>query len=287
MPHFHFVSPGLTADGTRPNFDRWDGIAGMTEFYRGKRVVVTGCASGIGAQTARVLAAQGAHVIGLDQRRGEEATAGFFEVDLGDPVAVDAVAEAIGGRVDVLFNCAGMAPTQAKMAILKVNYLGTRHLAERIAALMGAGGAIVSVSSNGGLRWRTRRATLLDLVAQASFADGMSWLKRHEGEIVNGYAFAKEALTVWTLHESARFIKRGIRLNCTSPGAVQTPMLSEIEEKIPAAAIDGATDPIGRRSEAEEQVGPLLFLGSDAASYVNGVDLSVDGGYSAIVALRE
>lgn len=257
----------------------------MTDGYSGKRVVVTGCASGIGAATARALASRGARVVGLDRQQGVATLADFLAVDLGDPAAIDAAVETIGGRVDGLFNCAGMAPTHPKMAVLKVNYLGTRYLTERIVALMGAGGAIVSVSSNGGLRWRARRAGLLDLMAQEGFAQGLDWLERHESEIANGYAFAKEALTVWTLCESARLITRGIRINCTSPGAVQTPMLSEIEERIPGAAIDAATVPIGRRSMPDEQVGPLLFLGSDAASYVNGVDLAVDGGYAATVAL--
>lgn len=257
----------------------------MTDDYKGKRVVVTGCASGIGAATASALAARGAQVVGLDLRQGAGVPADFVAVDLGDPAAIDAAVEAVGGHVDVLFNCAGMAPTNAKMPVLRVNYLGTRHLSERVAALMGEGGAIVSISSNGGLRWRARKAELFDLVAQPGFAQGLAWLEQRQEGIANGYAFAKEALTVWTLHESAQFIRRGIRLNCTSPGAVQTPMLREIEERIPGAAIDAATVPINRRSTPEEQVGALLFLGSDAASYINGVDLPVDGGYAATVAL--
>ena len=99
--------------------------------------------------------------------------------------------------------------------------------------------------------------------------------------------FGKEALTVWTLRESARLIGRGIRVNCTSPGVVETPMLAEIATKVPPAAIDAVTVPSGRRSPPEEQAWPLLYLNSDAASYINGVDLPVDGGFAATVALRE
>jgi len=253
--------------------------------YAGKRVVVTGCASGIGAAVAGALSAQGAQVVGLDRHEGSALLAQFVAIDLGDPDAIDAAAGKIDGRVDALFNCAGLAPTQPKLAIIRVNFLGLRHLTERVVPLMSAGGAIVSVSSNGGLRWRARRAMLNDCLALDGFAAGLGWVESRLNEIANGYGFAKEALTVWTLRESARLIKRGIRINCTSPGAVETAMLREIEERIPIAAIDATTDPIGRRSSPQEQVGALLFLNSDAASYVNGVDLPVDGGYAAIVAL--
>lgn len=258
----------------------------MTEPYRGKRVLVTGCASGIGAALARALAGHGAEVIGLDLRESDAPLTRFVGVDLGDPASIDRGVEEVGGVVDVLFNCAGLSPTLPLLPVVRVNFLGLRHLSERIAADMPAGGAIVSVSSNGGLDWRARRAALDDFLDTDGFDAGLGWVEAHVAEIANGYRFAKEALTLWTLRESARLIGRGIRINCTSPGAVQTPMLAAIEEKVPAAAIDVTAAQIGRRSSPEEQVGPLLFLGSDAASYVNGVDLAVDGGFAAAVALR-
>jgi NAD(P)-dependent dehydrogenase (short-subunit alcohol dehydrogenase family) len=76
-------------------------------------------------------------------------------------------------------------------------------------------------------------------------------------------------------------IKRGIRINTSSPGAVQTPMLEAIEVAFGPAAIAATEQPSGRRSSPEEQAGPLLFLNSESASYVNGADLAVDGGYWA------
>ena len=66
-----------------------------------------------------------------------------------------------------------------------------------------------------------------------------------------------------------------------SPGAVETPMLREIEKLVASEAIEAVTRPIGRRSSAVEQAWPLIFLNSAAASYINGADLAVDGGFSA------
>ncbi|HEX7876224.1 MAG TPA: coniferyl-alcohol dehydrogenase [Sphingobium sp.] len=254
--------------------------------YKDKSVVVTGCASGIGAAVSRALLAEGAHVIGLDRQTGaHDGLAARIAVDLGDPESIDAAASRIAGPVDALFHCAGLSPTQPLLAVIRVNFLGLRHLTQALLPVMRDGGAIASISSNGGLNWRSRKDWIVDFLETADFAEGLEWVERHRDGIENGYRFAKEALTVWTMRESARLIRRGIRINCTSPGAVQTPMLSEIEEKVSAAAIDVTTDPIGRRSPPEEQAAPLLFLNSDAASYINGVDLPVDGGFAARVAL--
>ena len=78
---------------------------------------------------------------------------------------------------------------------------------------------------------------------------------------------------------AASLIKRGVRMNCTLPGPTQTPFMEAQAKVTPDAAIDAFTQPINRRSRPEEQAAPLVFLTSDAASYVNGVALPVDGGF--------
>lgn len=257
-----------------------------TGSYSGKRIIVTGCASGIGAALSRTLVAAGARVIGLDRTPAAGLTH-FLPVDLSEPVSIDAAVAQLDEPVDALFNCAGLAPTQPSLAIYKVNFLGTRHISEAILPLIAKGGSITSISSAGGLRWRRNRQMLRALLDTPDFASGLAWIEVNGTSLSNAYGFAKEAVTMWTLHRSATMIGQGVRLNCASPGAVSTPMLSEIEGHVPAAAIDATIHPIGRRSAAEEQVPALLFLGSDAASYVNGVDLPVDGGFAATLALQD
>lgn len=253
--------------------------------HTGKRAVVTGCASGIGAATAQLLVDLGAEVHGLDRNPTRVSVARFDTVDLGDPGSIDAVVDLLGDRIDALFNCAGLAPTHPKIDVLKVNFLGTRHLTQRVLERMGQG-AIVTASSNGGLGWRGHLAELTDLLDTVTFAEGLAWIEQRQAAIANAYSYSKEALTVWTLRESARTIRRGVRMNCTSPGAVQTPMLEEIEAHVATAAIDAVARPIGRRATPEEQAWPLVFLNSSAASYINGADLPVDGGFAAGSTLR-
>jgi NAD(P)-dependent dehydrogenase (short-subunit alcohol dehydrogenase family) len=249
--------------------------------YDTKRVVVSGCASGIGLATAELLLAPGAEVHGLDRKAPGLPLASFTAIDLAVPESISAAAAQIGGQVDALFNCAGVPPTHAPLDVLKVNFLGTRYLTVCMLEHMQAGAAIVSTASNGGAGWRSHLHELRALLAEPSFAAAAAWLEQHLSGIANAYSFSKEALILWTMQESANLIKRGIRINCTSPGAVQTPMLDEIATIVPSAAIDAVTQPIGRRSVPLEQAWPLVMLNSAAAAYINGADLAVDGGFAA------
>ncbi|SDZ47579.1 coniferyl-alcohol dehydrogenase [Herbiconiux ginsengi] len=252
--------------------------------YQDKRVVVTGASSGIGAAVATALVKLGAEVHAAARREPEAKSAEFHPLDLSDPASIEGAVHSIGGPVDALFNCAGAVPMSPALDILKVNFLGTRLFTDLVAANMTAGGAIVNTSSDGGYGWRHKRTLLLDFVSH-DFDDALEWYVRNQEAAGHADAFAKEALNVWTMQQSAVLIQRGIRINTASPGAVQTPMLEAIEAAYSTEAIDPVLYPSGRRSTAEEQVGPLLFLNSDSASYVNGADLSVDGGFWASLSL--
>ncbi len=253
--------------------------------YAGKRIIVTGCFSGIGHACARQLLALGAEVHGLDWRPCDLELASFGLVDLREVASIDDAIGGFAGRFDALFNCAGIPPGGPPLDVMKVNYLGTRHLTDGLLPLLRDGGAIVNVASNGGMRWSEHLAELRRLIEARSFADGLRWCEAHGELVAEGYRFSKEAMIVWTLASAADLIQGGIRINATLPGAVQTPMLVEIEKITPAAAIDIVAQPIGRRSSADEQATVLLFLNSPQAGYVNGAILPVDGGFMAKYAL--
>lgn len=247
--------------------------------YKNKRVVVSGCFSGMGEATARQLLALGAEVHGLDFRQSALDLASFTQVDLRDPATVDAAVEGIGGKVDALFNCAGLPQTAPPMDVMKVNYAGTRHLTNRVLPLMGEGGAIVSISSNGGMGWSRKLDILMPLVQIDAFEDIVAWCEDNPDIVNEGYSLSKEAVIVWTMQTAADLIKRGIRMNCTLPGPTQTPMMNEFESATRMEVLDTFIQPINRRSTPDEQAAPLIYLNSDAASYVNGLAMPVDGGF--------
>src|SRR5580658_1041479 len=100
----------------------------MTELfgYTDRRVIVSGCFSGIGRATAAALLELGAQVHGLDLKANELALDTFTALDLNEPRSIDAAVKRIGGRVDALFNCAGIAPGRPPLEVMKVNFIGTR-----------------------------------------------------------------------------------------------------------------------------------------------------------------
>lgn len=254
----------------------------MTDYvtYKGKRVVVSGCFSGMGEATAKLLLKLGAEVHGLDYKPSTLDLASFTRMDLRDPESIDAAAAKIGTKVDALFNCAGLAQTFPALDVMKVNYIGARRLTEALLPAMAPGSAVVSISSTAGLGWSRRLPVVMDLIKNDSFEQAVDWCERNATETVReGYSFSKEVIVVWTMMFATRLIKRGIRMNCTMPGPTQTPMMADFESATKISVIEAATQPINRRSSPEEQAGPLVFLNSDAASYVNGVALPVDGGF--------
>ncbi|WP_373080877.1 coniferyl-alcohol dehydrogenase [Zhongshania sp.] len=247
--------------------------------YKNKRVIVSGCFSGMGEATARMLLELGAEVHGIDYKETQLKLASFNQVDLRDPAAIDAAIANIGGKVDALFNCAGLPQTSPPLDVMKVNYAGTRRVTEQVLPLMAEGGAIVSISSNGGLGWSRRMPVLMDLLSKSTYEEAVAWCEQHLDDVKEGYAFSKEAIIVWTMMSSTSLIKKGIRINCTMPGPTQTPMMSHFEAATQASVLDAAMQPSNRRSTPEEQASALVYLNSDAASFVNGVAFPVDGGF--------
>lgn len=253
--------------------------------YKNKRVIVSGCFSGMGEATARVLVDLGAEVHGIDYQATALPLASFHQVDLREPATIDAAIATIGGTVDALFNCAGLPQTAPALDVMKVNYAGTRHVTECVLPLMRAGSAIATISSTGGLGWSRRVPLLQELISTGTFEDAVQWCEQHLDDVKEGYTLSKEAIIVWTMQSSQRLIRQGIRINCTLPGPTQTPMMKHFEAATAASVLDTAMQPINRRSTPEEQAAALVFLNSEVASYVNGVAFPVDGGFMSGIAM--
>lgn len=252
--------------------------------YAGKRVIISGCYSGMGEATAKMLLALGAEVHGLDYKQCALPLASFNNVDLRDPASIEAGVAAIGGKIDALFNCAGLPQSFPAMDVMKVNFIGTRQLTEQVVPLMGEGGAIVSIASAGGLGWSRRIPTNMELVTTKGFEAAVAWCEAHMDVVAEGYAFSKENVIVWTQFMGAQLIKKGIRINCTLPSPTQTPMMAQFEAVSGKDVVQAAAQPLGRYTTPEEQAGALVLLNSALATIVNGVVLPVDGGFMGGVA---
>ena len=249
--------------------------------YKGKRVIVSGCFSGMGEATAKMLLDLGAEVHGFDYKDSSLPLASFTNVDLRDPASIEAGVAGVGGKIDCLFNCAGLPGGGAFPPIdtMKVNFIGTRHLTEQVIPLMGDKGSIISIASTGGLGWSQRIPVHMELMMTQGFQGALDWCEGHMDQVAEGYAFSKEAIIVWTQFMGAQLIKKGIRINCSLPSPTQTPMMKTFHETSGKAVVDAAAEPLGRYTTPEEQAGPLVLINSDAAGVVNGIVLPVDGGF--------
>ncbi|RJG54630.1 SDR family oxidoreductase [Sphingobium terrigena] len=252
--------------------------------YKGKRVVVSGCFSGMGEATAKLLLELGAEVHGLDYKDSALPLASFHNVDLRDPASIDAAVAGIGGTVDALFNCAGLPQSFPAMDVMKVNFIGLRHLTQQVLPLMGPGGAIASIASTGGLGWSRRIPTNMEFVTTKGFDEALAWCDANMDIVKEGYSFSKENVIVWTQFMGAHLIKQGIRINCTLPSPTQTPMMAAFEATSGKDVVAAAAEPMGRYSTPEEQAAGLVLINSDLASIVNGVVFPVDGGFMGGVA---
>ena len=240
----------------------------------------------MGAAVVRQLKALGAEIHVIDLKEPAVDVAGYHSTDLREPDAIAAAVDAVGGRIDALFNCAGLPGGRfSDLDTMIVNFVGQRHLADLVVERMGEGGAIASISSGAGASWMANVEKWKPLVTTEGFAAGRKWLEDHPEEIASGYAPSKEVIIVWTVWRSLALAERGIRINCTLPGPTDTPMMPDFEEQMGKAFMDNYPIPLGRRQTADEQAAPLLFLNSPAASAITGESILTDGGTMAALAV--
>ncbi len=241
-------------------------MAGRLE---GKVCVITGAASGIGAETAAVFAAEGAKVVGVDRAEGSPGDLAFqADVSSEDDVkrVYDGTREAFG-RIDVLFNNAGINPNddtsvldtsvEAWQRVQDVNLRGVflccKHGIPHL--LESGGGSVINTASF--------VAVMGAAVSQIS------------------YTASKGGVLSLSRELGVEFARRGVRVNALCPGPVATPLLLELFAKDEEQAARRMVHvPMGRFGEPREIADAALFLASDESSYVNATSFMVDGGLS-------
>ena len=241
----------------------------MAQDFSGKVVFITGAASGIGRATADHVIAGGGVVVATDLRAPAGLPQGHLALalDVIDGDAVEAaVAQALDrfGRIDGLLTSAGISAEGAVGGLdlatwnraLAVNLTGTMLAARAVLpAMVAAGsGAIVTIASIYGMTG---------------------------GAGNTPYNVTKGAVLQLTRSMAADYARHGIRVNAVSPGFIETPITAMLAAPSPVRSAFIAMHLLGRPGRADEVDAVIGFLLSDAASFVTGANIPVDGGFSA------
>lgn len=253
----------------------------MKKLLEGKTVVVTGCASGIGLETARVCKAWGATVLGVDRTMTHEHVDELYKADLSDPQMIRALVKALPAGVHGIANVAGLPPTAPAELVLKVNWVGLKAFTLGMVPKLADGASIVNLASLAGFGWPNQVSSILE--SEDLDFDGVAdFVRTHDAGDEGGrsYFFSKEALVAWTLRHRWTWRDRGIRMNAISPGPVDTPILGDFIRTLGARAEEDmrVMDRPGRPAD----IAPVVaFLLSDASGWIRGTNIPVDGGMSS------
>jgi 2-hydroxycyclohexanecarboxyl-CoA dehydrogenase len=240
--------------------------------YTGRRAIVTGAASGIGAATVRRLAAEGARVglVDIDvegaERVADDVDGPVAQLDVADleaiPPVIDELAVNLGG-VDLLVNCAGwdrampFIETNAEFwrKVIDVNLTGPVGVTHATLPHLSDGGSIVSVSSDAG-------------------RVGSS------GEVV--YSGAKGGIISFSKALAREVAAQQIRVNVVAPGPTDTPFLASFDDTGKLAAAMERQTPLKKLATPDDVAAAIAFLGSDDAGHITGQVLSVSGGLTMV-----
>lgn len=257
----------------------------MARSLDGCAALVTGAASGIGKASALLFAQEGARVLCADidedgvrlvaaeinQKQGVAESTGVDTSDEESVVGVLDQTEAAFGSVDIVFNNAGVAGSAWDTTIgvnLSGVYFGLKHAAPRMAKQ--GKGSIVNTASIAGLV--ALHGPQVDAVPEVDTIDTSG---------ISSYVAAKHGVAGLTKQFALMFGQFNVRVNAVAPGYIETPMTASIREQEAVRNYMANLHPLRRYGQPEEIASVVAFLASDAASFISGVVLPVDGGYTA------
>lgn len=247
------------------------------------KYLAIGGATGIGSHTCQQLMAAGHEVILMDRAAPEFAVTQYIPIDLTDKAQVDTGLSQLEGNFDALLNIAGLPPREGlTQKIIAVNWVGLEYVTEKVTPQINDGGVVVNLASKAGQFWQQNMEQVQSLLALHDWEQIDDWCEDQGIEHVRAYNLSKEALIVWTKLLAARLIERRIRVVSISPAAVATGILDDFMKAF-GDKVAANLKKVGRPGNVEEIASVILSAADPANSWLNGIDIQVDGGMGAVM----
>ncbi len=250
-------------------------------------VALTGGSTGIGAAVAARLKREGARVTTFDLNEPQQNSDHWIKVDMGDEQSIMTALKAADSPFDALINNAGVPPREGHSEqVLTVNYVGLRQFMDGMISKLSDGASIVNTASRAGAMWLENIEEVRELMALRDAADVSAFVTKHGIDHVRAYNLSKEAVIVLTMSMAEGLLPHNIRINSVSPAAVSTSILDDFKDAF-GERVAKAITRVGRAGTPEEVADVICFLISPQSGWINGQNITVDGGLSAMVTSDE
>lgn len=261
--------------------------------YKDKICIVTGASSGMGYETAKMLVDLGAKVYALDIKECNiENLAGFYSCNLSDKKNIDEVFNKLPEKIDCFFGIAGLSGSKTDyITTFNCDFTANKYITlTYLTKRMNKGGSITYVTSTAGKYWQQHMKEQNPVVHAPTWEETENAIQKiaKAAPPTFAYIFAKRCLSQFSCEQAIEFSKLNVRVNNIMPGATDTGMKDEFEQMAGGEeSLKSSNGLMGRLATSEEMAQPIVFIGSDMASFISGIDLIIDATNTSLITLKK
>lgn len=250
--------------------------------YDGKVCIVTGASSGMGKATTQMLVELGAKVYAIDMNPCQvEGIEKYLKCNLASKEDIDNTFKELPEKIDSFFGIAGLSGSKTEYrTTFDCNYTANMYITlYYLKERMQKGASVVYCTSTAGLEWKKFKKEQNKVVHSKTWEEVVAATSKlaSSAPATFAYMYSKRCLSQFICEQAVEFAKLGIRMNNVLPAATDTGMKQEFQDMV--GSEEGLIEQAGlakRLATSEEMAGPMVFLNSNMASFVSGVDFLVD-----------